>query len=66
MMGRSMKIVHGMIQTARGHLTDEDYLACEEVLGRAVDVAKDIEAERDHLAAEIDVLTQPDRKGGGQ
>jgi chromosome segregation ATPase len=47
------RAVHPMIQVARGHLVDEDWRAAEEVLGRAVDVAKDLEDENERLRREL-------------
>ena len=45
-------LVHPLIQTARGHVVDQDWLAAERTLSRAVDVAKDLEAEVERLRAE--------------
>ena len=57
-----MRSVHPLIQSARGYLEDEDYDDVRVVLSRAVDVAKDVEEERDRLR---DALEQIDHELGG-
>lgn len=53
----SRTIVHGRLQRIRGMITDEDsWEQIENALATAVDVAKDVEAERDRLHGERDRL----------
>jgi hypothetical protein len=54
-------IVHPLIQVARGHITDENWKAAEEVLGRAVDAAKDLEAEVERLREALEwIYAEPE------
>jgi Skp family chaperone for outer membrane proteins len=46
-------LVHPLVQVARGYLVDENWRAAEEVLGRAVAVAKDLEDENKRLVREL-------------
>jgi hypothetical protein len=56
-------VVHGSIQTARGALTDGDWLLADALLRDAVDAVKDLEDERDRyrqaLEAARDALADP-------
>jgi hypothetical protein len=53
----SALIVHGVLQNVRGmHADGRPAREIDAALARAVDIAKDIEAERDHLRALVSRL----------
>lgn len=46
-------LIHPLLQTARGYLTDEDHIAVEATLQEAVERAKDTESEVQRLRNEL-------------
>lgn len=55
-----MTYVHPYIQTARGHVADEDWSGAAHELDRALDAAKDLEAEVERLREENHILRKRD------